>query len=69
MRDYSDSLVGIAPLPYPKAHSTVLDKITELVGIEILRSVRRSRTDFLVTKHIREDFFHLLAVLVPGIAQ
>ena len=36
MRDYSDSLVGIAPLPYPNAHSTVLDEITELVGIEIL---------------------------------
>ena len=39
MRDYSDSLVGIAPLPYPNAHSTVLDRHTALVRIEILSQV------------------------------
>lgn len=39
MRDYSDSLVGIAPLPYLNAHDTVLDKHTALVGIETLSQV------------------------------
>ena len=69
MRDYSDSLVGIAPLPYPSADSTVLDRPHGAREHRDPKSVRRFRTGFLVTKHIREDFFHLLAVLVPGIAQ
>jgi hypothetical protein len=35
MRDYGDSLVGIALLPYPNARSTFLDTLTAFSRIEI----------------------------------